>query len=90
MNKKDTQLLAEAYLKINESYHDVPSFEKHSIEDIYNAVKGGMSLEDFTTWVKSVQTSEVEDAPAAEPESDIMADIEAKRAARPGAGTFRG
>ena len=90
MNKKDTQLLAEAYLKINETHHDVPSFEKHSIEDIYNAVKGGMSLEDFTTWVKSVQTSEVEDAPVAEPEDNIMAGIEAKRAARPGYNTFRG
>lgn len=76
--------------KIHEAHEDVPSFERHSIEDIYNAVKGGMSLDDFAAWVKSVQTSEVEDHPAVEPEVDSMASIEAKRLSRPSFKDFRG
>lgn len=45
---------------------DIATFDTHNIESIYNAVKGGMSLEDFSHWVKSVQTSSVDDHPVQE------------------------
>jgi hypothetical protein len=54
-----------------EANPDVATFDTHDIKKIYNAVKGGMSLQDFEYWVKSVQTSEVDDMPQTESTQEI-------------------